>query len=137
VRYVQFIKGLEIDERPVVNPEEVRYHSMENMPYPLTDLSPGGSNPEEYLIAERTIETLVVPIHEFRGCDKEDPRYPPELYIAYAKDVQMLLKMPFDLYKREIEECRAHCEVQRHMLSDWRHAGLWERIKFVFGRRVN
>lgn len=133
MRYVKFIKGLVIDERPMLNPDEVRHHMIEPMPVPI--LEPGGA--EEYLLTEQTVETMVCPIHELRGCDKEHPTYPPELYIAYSKDVQMLLKMPFDTYKREVEECRSHCEVLRHMLSDWRHAGLWERVKFLFGRRVN
>ena len=137
MRMVRFIKGLVIDERPVVGPKEIQYHAMEHMPVPLFELAPAGSNPEEYLIPEQTIETMVVPIHEFRGCNKEDPRYPAELYIAYSKEVQMLLKMPFDILKRELEECRDFLEVQRHMLNEWRDAGLWDRIKFLFGRRVN
>ena len=134
MRYVKFIKGLVIDERPMLNPDEVRYHAMGPVP-PVPCIEPGGA--EEHLLTEETVETMVCPIHELRGCDKENPTYPPELYIAYSRDVQMLLKMPFDTMKRELEDCRGVCDLYRGRLLDWRHAGLWARIKFVFGRRVN
>lgn len=130
MRYVKFIKGLQIDERPMLNPDEIRHHHMEPMPVPI--LEPGGA--EEYLLTEQTVETMVCPIHELRGCDNENPTYPPELYIAYSKDVQMLLKMPFDTIKRELEECRATCDEQRGMLTDIRTAVWWRRLKYVFTR---
>lgn len=131
MRYVKFIKALVVDERPMVNPKEVRHHMMEPMPVPC--LEPGGR--EEYLLTEQTVETMVCPIHELRGCDKENPTYPPELYIAYSRDVQMLLKMPFDTMKRELEECRDVCEVQRHMLAEYTSAGIWQRLRYLFNRR--
>ncbi len=137
MRYVKFIKGLVIDERPVVGPDEIRYHAMEQMPVPLFELKAGGSNPAEFLIPEETIETMVVPIHELRGCNNVRPDYPPELYIAYSKDVQMLLEMPFDTIKSELEASRGTVRTLTGNLSRWRNAGLWLRIKYLFGRRVN
>ncbi len=133
MRYVKFIKGLVIDERPMLNPKEVRHHMVDPMPVPCV----GADGSEEYLLVEKTIETMVYPIHELRGCDKTNPTYPPELYIAYSRDVQMLLEMPFDIIKRELEECRSHAARQYGLLVEWRNADLWTRIKFVFGQRVN
>jgi len=132
VRRVQFIKGLVIDERPMVGPDEIRYHAMgQVLPVPVFEA--GGA--EEYLLTEQTVETMVVPIHDLHGCDTVNPTYPPELYIAYSKDVQMLLKMPFDTMKRELEECRDFCTVQRHMLAEYLAAPWWRRLRYLFNRK--
>lgn len=132
MRRVQFIRGLLVDERPVLDPREYRYHAMGSvMPVPL--LSPGGD--EEYLLPDRTIETMVVPIHELRGCDKENPTYPPELYIAYSRDVQMLLKMPFDIMKRELEETRSMLARHRQRIKAVNGAGIWLRVRYLFTKR--
>ncbi len=128
MRYVKFIKGLQVDERPVLGPDEIRYHVMEPMPVPLFN----GDDQEEYLLPEGTVETMVVPVHELRGCDKEDPRYPPELYIAYSKDVQMLLQMPFDVMKRQLDEQSTQIMTLYDERAAIRRATWWRRLVYVF-----
>lgn len=129
---VKFIKALVIDERPMVGPDEIRYHAMGRIP-PVPIFEAGGA--EEYLLTAESVETMVVPIHELRGCDSMNHTYPPELYIAYSKDVQMLLKMPFDAIKRELQECRDVCTVQRHMLAEYVAAPWWRRLRYLLNGR--
>jgi hypothetical protein len=128
VRYVKFIKALVIDERPVFGPDEYQYHVMEN-------IVPLAGEVEEYLVSEQTVETMVVPIHEIRGANSIRPDWPPELYIAYSKNVQLLLEMPFDTIKRELEEARVLVRGLSADLACFRCAGLWGRLRYVFTRR--
>ncbi len=127
MRKVTFIKSLNVDLVPMLGHEEVRYHMMGPAP-PIPILT---DETEEYLLTEATVETMVVPVHMLRTGNRN---VRDTLYIAYSKEVQDLLGMPFDVMKRELDECRAHAEVQLHMLDKYRHAKWWRRLGYLFSR---
>lgn len=141
MRYVTLVESLNLRKLPMLNNDEVRYHSLEA----ITPV-PGPGEPE-FLATDQRIETRVVPIHEFVFPDrgKAAPVNMDELnrqvtarnsvYIAWSQEVQELLEMPFDVLKRQLDEAHVLINCMRADLACYRHAGWWKRLRYLFNRR--
>ena len=129
---VNFIESLNIEERPMLRGSEViKYHSCE--PFGLNYVDGEGT-----MVPERTIKDRIVPIHQINKIDKSVKpdlcdNKPPKIiktYIAYSKEVQELLEMPFDLMKGEIEDLQKRNE----RIAT---ASLWKRCKFMLTGNID
>lgn len=141
MRYVTLVESLNLRKLPMLNKDEVRFHSLETLtPVP-------GPGDTEFLATEQTIETRVVPIHEFVFPDrgKAAPVSMDELnrrvvarnsvYIAWSPEVQELLEMPFDVLKRQLDEAHVLINGMSSDLACYRCAGWWKRLRYLFNRR--
>lgn len=126
MREIKFIRNVEIDLLPMGNPDEVRYHMMG--PVPPLPVMPDDHDPE-FLLADYTIETQVVPVHYLRTGNRN---VRDDMYIAYSKEVQELLGMPFDIIRKEKEQMYKHNAVLDAKLYRVKTAKVWQRIKFLF-----
>lgn len=128
MRYVKFIKALVVDKVPCENRDSIRYSVMQ-------DIIPIVSDRNEVLLTNEVVQDMVVPVHHL--CRNHKDYKTGEIrrtntFIAYSKEVQELLEMPFDVIKSELESCRALCTMYQGRLSDVKHANLWTRIKYLF-----
>ena len=122
MKRVKFIRELVIDEVPMVERDEIRYHVFD-------DLVPFSA--DAALIA-KDVEVRVVPVHRLSKMHNGET---VTNYIAYSKEVQELLEMPFDVMKKEREILDGHCTRITRELDSYRDAKLWARIKFVFQKQ--
>jgi len=130
MRYVKFIKRLVIDQIPMLSRDEIRYQSMENM-VPI--------GPDNVLLPDSVVETQIVPIHRLCKAHRDrktGENYVDTTYIAYSKEVQELLEMPFDVIKSELEESRRQLNLVRRRLGDMLNANVWTRIKYLFKQEL-
>jgi len=107
MQLVNFISDLVINEVPRVNRDEVQYHCFSPKFAPIS--------PDDGLLLEDTVETRVVPVHTL---SKRTNGQTVSTYIAYSKEVQELLVMPFDVMKEEIDALRAIAVRLRGELAD-------------------
>lgn len=141
MRYVTLVESLNLRKLPMLNNDEVRYHSLDTItPVP-------GPGDTEFLATEERIETRVVPIHEFvfpdRGrsapvdMDMLNRRVQAQnkVYIAWSQEVQELLEMPFDVLKRQLDEAQGLINDLRYVRDRYRYAGWWKRLRYLFTRR--
>ena len=125
MRKVQFISGLKIESRPMLNPDEVRYHLMDNIP----PVPVGG----EFLATTAEVNTMVAPIHWLRKIENGEQ---VDTYIAYSKEVQDLLELPFDVLKDENDNLINQLYDARNRISDVCDAGFWRRLRFLFTKKI-
>lgn len=141
MRYVTLVESLNLRKLPMLNNDEVRYHSLDTItPVP-------GPGDTEFLATDQRIETRVVPIHQFvfpdRGksapvdMDMLNRRVQAQntVYIAWSQEVQELLEMPFDVLKRQLDEAHVWINDLRYDRDRYRHAGWWKRLRYLFTRR--
>ena len=125
MRKVKFISGLKVESRPMLNPDEIRYHMMESIPpVPVGD---------EFLATTAEVNTMVVPIHWLRKIENGEQ---VDTYIAYSKDVQELLEMPFDVLRDENITLTHQLYDARDRIDNICGAGLWRRLKFLFTKKI-
>lgn len=126
MRYVKFIKRLVIDKLPMISGDEIRYHTSHDLP-PMID--------GEMLLVKEPVITHIVPIHRLCKATRDNrtgENHIDTIYIAYSKEVQELLEMPFDVIKSELETCRVLSHTQAIRLNRVRYATVWIRIKYLF-----
>ncbi len=124
MRRVNFVRSLNVDSIPMLNGDEVRYQSMESItPVPSGD-------DIEFLLTEKTIEVRIAPVHTLSEGHADGRR--DDTYIAYSKEVQDLLRMPFDTMKRQLDDQSKQISNLYSDKAAVREASLWTRVKFVF-----
>jgi len=122
MRRVKLIRELVIDEVPVMGCEEIRY-------FTAPPLRTVGVGPNEFMAVDATVTTHVVPIHRI---SRGSPSGVTHTYIAYSKEVQDLLEMPFDAITRESENCRALTNKTSRELGAIKNMRFWDRLRFLF-----
>lgn len=75
-------------------------------------------------------ERRLAPVHHL--CDVHDGTR-RDVFIAYSKEVQELLGMPFDTLTEELERTRRIISTLHRRIE---HASLWTRIKYLFTKRL-
>ena len=121
MRRITFIKSLNVESLPMLNLDEVRYHTAENI---------RAVSDEEYLeTRDYSVETHIVPVHMLRTGNEF---VKDTLYIAYSKKVQDLLGMPFDVMKKQLDEQSEQIQDLYLKISRIRHAKFWKRVRFLF-----
>ena len=110
------ITGLELTE-VVINGTEVRY--------PVWDLPPIFTTDDKLLtpLSECCVQEVVVPITQFCKPGK------PDVYIAYSKEVEELLGMPFSMILREKASALQARELAVRKVSKLEAMTAWEHIK--------
>lgn len=124
MREVTFIRGLEVETVRAAPLDGVRYYEMGELPTILPT--------EELLMTEQVVKERVVPVHRLRGL--RGPR--SDTYIAYSADVQELLELPFTVMERQLKEQDVALLTLRSRLARLTDATLWERLRFLFQKRL-
>jgi hypothetical protein len=121
VRYVNLIRSLDIIEVPMVNSEEVQYQPLESMHAVGID--------EFLLDTTATVKHKPLPIHKIsKICHGQKV----DTFIAYSREVQDLLELPFDLLKKENEMLTISNSKLERELSNIKELPFLGRLKFLF-----
>ena len=97
-RTAKFITKLTIEERPIGSRNDIEYSRTLMMP-DIADIM--NSDLVGDMRGSVTHERFFAPVYRINHMDKNDVIH--EAFIAYTKEVQELLEMPFDLIKEENE----------------------------------
>lgn len=130
MREVTFVSGLKIESVLATGANEISYHVMSERPLFATDGS-------ALALENMTVTSQVVPVHALRGLNWRDQS---TTYIAYSKEVQKLLCLPFDAMAKQIEALESTASQLRQLhdkrLREIADSTLWQRLKYLFTRKI-
>ena len=131
MKRVKFVESLNVKEVAVGScVDMMRYATLEECaPIDGTDR----------ILAPVKTNTRVVPIHQFCESGK------PDIFIAYSKEVEELLGMPFNVLHNDLKEAKAYSERIKSSLSRFtlendvlskkllqvNNASIWQRLKYL------
>lgn len=126
------ITGLEyqiVERRPV-------HEMMHSMPMPT--VRPCMDDLEMALApVSDTVQRDVIPIQVFMQMKvNHDIEYREATYIGWSKEVEDFIQVPFRVLHNTIDESQKAYINAMNILGDYRSASLWQRIKYVFTRKV-
>ena len=125
MRRVKFISGLKIEERPLLDTDEVKYGLYgDYMEAPTED---------GMLDVGKAVTEMVVPVHRL-SCVTNGTR--KDTYIAYSSEVQDFLETPFDALKEANEMLERQLSDARNRVDSICGAGLGRRLRFLFTRKI-
>ena len=126
MRIVKFIQSLNIKDVRLYKYQELKYStlSMDRL-QPISD--------DEFIDAEA--DTRVIPVHEFRKNYGRNSDYTEEYFIAFSKEVQDLLEMPFDIMKEQLESAHSELSLLRRQLNSYKNMGILNRLRFFLTKR--
>lgn len=139
MRKVKFIESLNIKEVPCMNKEHLQYHVIN----PAWTSFIGEGSEALCLDEEPTCRTVL--IHHL--CKHHRPPFKDpgklseteEIYIAYSKEVQDLIELPFDLiseqlsfYKRKNSELSGEVIRLEGILMKIKQLSFYQRVKALF-----
>tara|TARA_R100001143_G_C3360997_1_gene135681 strand:- start:13239 stop:13616 length:378 start_codon:yes stop_codon:yes gene_type:complete len=124
MKRVKFVRQLVVDDVRYVG-DYVEYRCIGTSP-DITRVVKGDE--EGFLLGVEQKE--LAPVHHL--CDVHNGTR-RDLFIAYSKEVQELLGMPFDTLSNELEDAREAISALHSRIG---HATLWQRIKYLFTKRL-
>jgi hypothetical protein len=138
MRVVKFVESLNIREVRLVEGEDLRYQYQEN----LAPIS--GCNA---FIVGQDVKTRIVPIHHTvkKSFDVGDDTQCAfiDKFVAYSDEVQDFLELPFDHLKATVESLdrvviryRDDNNKLRSKIREMSQANFWNRLKFLFSRKM-
>ena len=122
MKIVKYVHSLNVEERPYLGVDELQSHRVD-----MPTLAPV---PDGALALAEEVEVRVVPIHHLQWNNARQGR--GDAYIAYSKEVQDLLEMPFDAMSKQIDTLIDHNDRLRVRVHHFQNMTLWQRIKWVF-----
>lgn len=127
-----FITKLVVEEHPIGNGNDIEYYrslGVTDLPVRIkgTDLvtSPLTTAPNEKLYA---------PVHQINHMNEHGHK--TEKFIAYTKDVQDLLEMPLDVYKKENDMLKAQLSTMEESLRCYHNQPWYKRVWLALQGRV-
>jgi hypothetical protein len=129
MRMAKFVRSVDMVDIDVAEgQEDYKYYAHSGFCKPLS--------PTEAIISDFPIEEPVCRIHDFHRRKDGEPDY--DIYIAYSKEVQEHLKLPFDMLAENCErayQAAARAEMQKrisqNVINSYNAMGYWQRLWFA------
>lgn len=120
-RIATLITGLKKTQVEIFNPDFIYTHEFEPAALIHTE------NDDIIAPLDRTVQKVAHPIHEFARLEYGDVKY---YYIAYSKDIQEFMKMPFDMVKEAHDRMESENYELKDKIDKLNNLGFLGGIKF-------
>lgn len=140
MKKVKFIRSLNIEDVPCADRHYFEYHQLASVNFVEIEGS------ESILLSKEPSDCHSVSIQKINKATTASDLLNPEIeetYIAYSKEVQEFLEMPFDLLQEQLYTAQKRCnkyqsEVYylRETLEEYKEASFKKRLKFLFKRCI-
>ena len=126
MRYITFIRSLNVERRvPCIGLDEVRYVAPQSAPSIYSEQG------LEWLPATKTVEHRIVPVHHICKQGRDGVR--DDTYIAYSKEVEDLIRIPFKAIKESYDTIQGLYAALDETVRD---STLRRRLRYLFTGRL-